>query len=342
MALTSADAKPASQEPIGELGRLVEDLDDPELAPVGQATPDDLGRRRPRGARRAGRQSRAGWSIAPELGSGRESTKAKVPPGLSQRRTRARNPGRPGARDVAQPEPAEDRVHLAVRLGPGVADVEVGPQPMGQQALAGEVEWRLGRVVAGEAALRGEERRPPAGAGGQLHDLAGEREPVEPQGGLVELRVPGLIVDRAVGVPTAAEVPVVVLAGPGLVVGDHLRRRARPRPPSSAAARPRPRSRPVGRPAARPRSSRAVLSRNRRKPLSPARPTQSGQSWAQPSRSSGPRVVQRVPHHRQSNAARYGIGSAPGPRGAGSSWPAARSRRTRRDRRSRPAARSRR
>ena len=45
----------------------------------------------------------------------------------------------------------------------------------------------------------------------------------------------------------------------------------------------------------RPRSVSAWRSRNRRNPLSPALPTQSGQSCAQPSRSSGPRHDVRRP-----------------------------------------------
>ena len=55
-----------------------------------------------------------------------------------------------------------------------------------------------------------------------------------------------------------------------------------------------------------PRSAIPARSRVRRNGLSPAFPTQSGHSWAQPSTSSGPRTVWRVPHHRQSNVARNG------------------------------------
>ena len=70
----------------------------------------------------------------------------------------------PGARDVAQPEAGEHGVDLAVGLGPRVADVEVRPQAVGDEALAGTVERRLVAVVQRQLALAGEQRRPPAGA----------------------------------------------------------------------------------------------------------------------------------------------------------------------------------
>ena len=44
--------------------------------------------------------------------------------------------------------------------------------------------------------LRCQERRPPAGPGGELDDLAGHRQGVEPAPGGVELGVPGRVVDR--------------------------------------------------------------------------------------------------------------------------------------------------
>ena len=213
---------------------------------------------------------------------------ANVPPGFSQRRTRRQELRGPLPLDVAQPEPAEHAVDLPIRLRPGVADVDVGPQAMGDQPIAGAIERRLGGVVEPELALGGEERRPPAGAGGELDDLALERERVEPRAGAVELRVPGRVVDRAVRVAAAAQVPVVVLAGAGLVVGDHRIavgsggrgrgiRGGRRSPPARVAS---PRS-------PRPGAVIASRSRNFRNGLSPALPRQSGQSWAQPSRSSG-------------------------------------------------------
>src|SRR5207249_2748426 len=68
------------------------------------------------------------------------------------------------------------------------------------------------------------ERRPPTGARGKLDDLAADGQPVEPAAGRVELRVPGRVVDRPVAVAPAAEIPVVVLGRPGLVIGDQFRR----------------------------------------------------------------------------------------------------------------------
>ena len=216
------------------------------------------------------------------------------------------------ARDVAQPEAGEHGVDGPVRLGPRVATVEVGTEPVGDEPLARALERGRRGVVQRELALRGQERRPPAGAGGQLDDLAADRQAVEPAPGGVQLRVPGGVVDRAARVPPAAQVPVVVLGRPRLVVGEHLgigvggRSRRRPaggpcRHGSTAGADPR---------AAAPRSVSASRSRKRRKPLSPALPTQVGQSCAHPSRSSGPRQACAFPHHRQSKVARYGIAPA--------------------------------
>ena len=80
---------------------------------------------------------------------------------------------RPVALDVAQPEAGEQGVgRRRLRLGPRVADVEMGAQAVGDEPLAGPVERCRGRVVHRELALRREERRPPAGAGGELDDPA--------------------------------------------------------------------------------------------------------------------------------------------------------------------------
>ena len=135
--------------------------------------------------------------------------------------------------------------------------------------------------------------------------------------------------------------------GRGGGTSRRTRRRA-PRSSRPASRRRRCRLRAGGAPASRrppqPRASIASRSRNRRKEFSPALPRQSGQSWAQPSRSSGERVVHDRPHQRQSNVARGRVVDAvTGPlSSAASSRPAATSRRSRRGRRSRPASRSRR
>ena len=167
------------------------------------------------------------------------------------------------------------------------------------------------------------------------------RQRIEPSTGAVELGVPGGVVDRAAGISAAAQVPIVVLGSACLVVVDHRalgvdggvggdgrgdgsasgrwrrlgdrRRRLRRRRALRAAAD---------------RSVKAWRRRKRRNPLSPALPTQSGQSCAQPSRSSGDRTVWAVPHHRHENDARNGKVSRPGP---GSSRRAGRCPRTRPD-----------
>ena len=180
---------------------------------------------------------------------------ANVPPGLSQRRTSARNVGEPGARDVAQPEAAEERVDRPVRLGPGVAHVEVGAQAVGEQPLARPVERRLGRVVQRQLALRGEQRRPPAGAGGQLDDLAARAAARRARGVAVSssaFQAASWI--GAARVAAAAQVPVVVLGGAGLVVGDASRASGSDGVGSGAGGAAVGRGRRRRRPARRPRS----------------------------------------------------------------------------------------
>src|SRR6185312_16012635 len=105
------------------------------------------------------------------------------------------------------------RVDRPIRLGPRVADMDMGAQAVGEEAVAGPVERGRRGVVDRQLALRREERRPPAGARRELDDLAVDREAVEPGAGAVKLGVPGGVVDRSALVPAAAEVPVVVLAG---------------------------------------------------------------------------------------------------------------------------------
>ena len=60
---------------------------------------------------------------------------------------------RPGSRDVAQPEPADERVDLPIRLGPRVADMEVGAEAVSDKPLASALERGLGGVIEGELAL---------------------------------------------------------------------------------------------------------------------------------------------------------------------------------------------
>ena len=114
-------------------------------------------------------------------------------------------------------------------------------RPWASEALASALEGGRRRVGAPQLALAREQRRPPAGAGGELDDPAAHRQAVEPAAGRVELGVPGRVVDRSVLVATAAQIPVVVLAGARLVVVDHLPGDAGP------LGRPAPRRAPIGR-----------------------------------------------------------------------------------------------
>ena len=161
-----------------------------------------------------------GGRRAEDCGSGSESMNATRPPGLSQRRTRARKVASAGAGDMAQPEAREDRIDLAVRLGPRVPDVQVGPQAVCHQPLAGALQRRGVRVIQRELTLVGQQRRPPAGARRQVDDLAADGQRIEPSSGGVELGVPRSVMDRTTRVPAPPQVPVVVLRRARLVVRD--------------------------------------------------------------------------------------------------------------------------
>ena len=223
----------------------------------------------------------------------------------------------------------------AVRLGPGVADVEVGAQAVRDEPFAGPVERRRRGVVQRQLALRREERRPPAGPGGELDDLAADRQRVEPAAGDVELGVPGRVVDGTALVAAAAEVPVVVLGRARLVVGEHLgvaadRRRVGPAPATVAIATARRRDRRLAAGAGSPRPPLGQRLRGAgtagtrcRRPCrrSPGRAAPSPRGRRRRGRRGAP------PHHRQSNVARNGIRSRPTVRPASTSR-SARCRRT--------------
>ena len=232
--VTVGASKPAARSAASSSAGRVEDLGDRERPPVGQGPLD---------GRRVGRRPmavRRGRRVEARVDEGERAAGHEPAPGEGEER------GEALPWHVAQPEAHEQGVGRELRLGPRVADVEVGPQVVRDQALAGELERRLGRVVAPQLAAAGEERRPPARARGELDDATLQAELVEPAAGGVEVGPPGHVVDRPVAVAAAAEVPVVVLAGPGLVVGDHLgvepgRRRGRGQP-ARPRAPPRPRS----------------------------------------------------------------------------------------------------
>ena len=271
--------------------------------------------------------------------------KANRPPGLSQRRTSAEERHEPGARDVAQPEAREHGIDLAIRLGPGVAHVDVRPQAVGHQAVACPIEGRGVGVVDRQLALAREERRPPAGPGGELHDLAagsGGRPAIvrpcrarrsRPHRGSRRARS-----GRGAGTSRRTRRPGRRSTGRG----RPRDRQAARRPATAGAIAGGPPTATAGPPAAWPRSVMAWRRRNRRNPLSPALPRQSGQSCAQPSRSSGVRHVcgGATPEAREAREVRHD--RRPTVRRSASRIRSARSPRTRRGRGSRPAARSRR
>ena len=208
--VTSTSSKPGRGERGGQLVRRVVDLDDRELAAVVEPTDGPVvGRGRVVGG--AGRRI------------GQRVDEREPAAGLAASAGRGRGTRRSRSRSTwLSQNPVNSASATPIRLGPRVADVEVGPQPVRDEALAGAIEGRRRRVVQRQLALRGEQRRPPAGAGRQLDDPAADRQPVQPATGPVELRVPGGIVDGAPRVATATQVPVVVLGGARLVVGDHV------------------------------------------------------------------------------------------------------------------------
>ena len=238
--------------------------------------------------------------------------KASVPPGTSQRRARARNATRLGPRHVAQPEAHEQGIGRRLRLGPRVADVEMGPQVVRDQALAGELERRLGRVVAPQlASRRGAATTSPCRWRARRSDPQTEARRASGRPCRGRTSRPCRRSGRAVA--AAAEVPVVVLAGPGLVVGDHLRvepGRRRGGSPAPPPAPPRPRSartparlpgaRPV-RPGRRAAGSAGTGSR----PLGRGSRGRAGPS-PRDRRARASRA--RPPHQRQVNDARNGTG----------------------------------
>ncbi len=230
--------------------------------------------------------------------------KANVPPGLSQRRTIARNSASLARGTWLSQKPVKTASTCRSGSAHASRTWRCARSWCATRRSRARSSGACRPVVERQLALRGEERRPPAGPGRELDDLAPDRELVEPAPGDIELGVPGRVVDGSALVATAAQVPVVVFRGSRLVVGEHGRVDVGGDGGCAAARRL-----PSLLPPAAPRSVSAWRNRNRRNPLSPALPTQSGQSCAQPSRSSGPRQVCAAPHHRQSNVARNGTGS---------------------------------
>jgi len=55
---------------------------------------------------------------------------------------------------MAEPEATDQRIDLAIRLGPRVADVDVGAEAMSDEPLSSPLERRLGRVIDGQLTFR--------------------------------------------------------------------------------------------------------------------------------------------------------------------------------------------
>ena len=226
---------------------------------------------------------------------------ATRPPGFSQRRARARNVAEAVARDVAQPEAGEQRVDRTVRLGPGVADVEVRAQPVRDQPLAGRARAApalasysdsspFAPAAATTSRCRRRARRSrPRSAGRPASDRRRRaRRPRRHRGSAPRRSGRGADTSRRTRARAPRSTSIISRSRSGVAGSAAARaaggaaagRRSRPGRAGAAASRPAARG---------PRSASAWCRRKRRKPLSPALPTQSGQSCAQPSRSSGPR-----------------------------------------------------
>ena len=211
--VTSTSSKPARAKRRLELAGLAVDLDDRELAAVVEAADRSVvGRRRVVGGARLRVRQRVD-----------EGERAR-PASASAGRGRGTSPVRSRGTWLSQ---KPEKSASTWRSGSAHASRtwRWARRPWATSRSRARSSGASARVVERQLALRGEERRPPAGARGELDDLAADRQAVEPAAGGVELRVPGRVVDRAARVAAAAQVPVVVLGGAGLVVGDHRRRR---------------------------------------------------------------------------------------------------------------------
>ena len=203
------------------------------------------------------RRPGAGWSAALDCSSGSESMKANVPPGCSQRRTIARNSASLARGTWLSQKPVKTASTCRSGSAHASRTWRCARSWCATRRSRARSSGAAVAVVERQLALRGEERRPPAGPGRELDDLAPDRELVEPAPGDIELGVPGRVVDGPALVAPATQVPVVVFGGAGLVVGEHGRRRRRSgtavgpapaasatRPSAAAPAPPRARSAP--------------------------------------------------------------------------------------------------
>ena len=268
--VTSAVANPASRRRGRQLVRRVVDLDDRELAAVGQAAQRHVVRRgRVVGRRRLRVRQRI---------DEREPA-ARLEPAPDEREERRQSL----ARDVAQPEAGEHRVDRAVRLGPGVAHVEVRAQPVRHETVARLLERRRRRVVDRELALARRaaatttRSRPRARrsrrrwAGRPAIDRPCRARCSRPRRGRRRARS-----GRGGGTSRRTRRPAPRSTGSGPPRGRMAAARRSGGAATDVAPLPggRGHRRPMSRTLPAPRSVMAWRSRNRRNPLSPALPRQ--------------------------------------------------------------------
>ena len=240
--------------------------------------------------------------------------KAKVPPGLSQRRTIARNASSRARGTWLSQKPVKtastarsgsahaSRTWRWARSRWATRRSRARSSGPGLPSYSDSSPLRRGAATTS--------RCPAASSTISPRD----RQRVEPAAGDVELGVPGRVVDRAALVAAAAQVPVVVLGGAGLVVGEHLGVGVGAVGRSGVAARGRcGRGRAAGPCGFRGRSPLG----QRLVQAEPQEPVVAGLADAvRAELRPALEVVRaaaacaRVPHHRQSNVARNGISHA--------------------------------
>ena len=286
-ARTSSHARASIEAGRGErplqLVGCVVDLRDPE------------GRRR-RAARRTSRSPgprrcrRARGRVAPRVDEGERAAR------LQPARARAQELGQARPRHVAQPEAAEERHRPG---GPARPTRRArGGGPAGRARPAGGAPGRASRgrrrsTTARPSPASSGDHQPVPAASSTISPANGSA--VQPERGGVELHRPGQVVDGAVRVGAATQVPVVVGRGPGAVVGAHrvgIRIAVRRWPPAPGCAtiggeerrhRPAPAPPPPARPAP---CAGASAGSHRRRPRRRSRGTAAPSPRGRPARAS--------------------------------------------------------
>ena len=198
-----------SQVRLQVVGSMV-DLDDLELAPVGEPAP---------AAGRPVSPQRIPPPVRRQPIVGEEDAAARREAAGHQAPERDEGPGR----NVGQPEAEEDEIVArgrppAEEIGADVADARAAhPLPVQRKHLGRGVDARQLRRVRRQAL------GPQPRAAGQLQDVSPRSRSVEGVGQLVDLRPPPPVPFRTVVEGAAAVEPVVVFRRPGPVVRDLLR-----------------------------------------------------------------------------------------------------------------------